>query len=376
MQAPFTMVRRESSNALTRASDHPSSDRWKQYAEIRRSLRRDHPLRYLFIELTRRCNFNCVYCGSDCSISNRSTELSGQQWKNALSQIANDFDSKSVMVAVTGGEPLLYRDAFEIFSYLKELGFPFGMVTNGSLLDAKTAQRLVKSGMGSISISLDAPPALNDTLRGRDSARKTERAIDNLKTYGYRGILEIISTITKPVVGSLDELRRYIARLRVARWRVAPVMPIGRAANRPDLLLDTNDLRTLLEFTLSGRKDGYRPIPEMSEEGFLGERYEGEVRPYLCRCDAGITIGGIMCDGRIGACPELPEAFIQGHILRDRFIDVWNGRYKNLRDRSWTRKNACASCDAFDICSGGALHLYQNTSSDIARCLYLMLQEH
>ncbi len=270
---------------------------------------------------------------------------------------------------------MLHPDVFRIFAALRELGFPFGMVTNGSLLDTKTAKEVVESGIGSISVSLDAPPAVNDSLRGRGSAAKAERAIDNLKEQGYRGVLEVISTVTKPVVPLLDELRRYIARIRVARWRVAPVMPVGRAANRPDLLLDGKDLHTLLDFTSGGRNDGYRPVPEMSEEGFLGDRYEGEVRPYLCRCDAGITIGGIMCDGRIGACPELSDAFIQGHILKDRFLDVWNKGYKILRNRSWTRKNDCASCTAYQICMGGSMHLYQDTDSGISRCLYLMLNE-
>jgi radical SAM protein with 4Fe4S-binding SPASM domain len=278
------------------------------------------------------------------------------------------------MVAITGGEPLLHPDAVEIFGYLREFGFPFGMVCNGSLLDADMANKVVKSGIGSISISLDAPPEVNDRLRGKGSARKAEQAIKNLRDQGYTGILEIISTITKPVIPVLDELRGHIAQMKVARWRVAPVMPVGRAANRSDLLIDGEDLRKLLDFTYAGRKDGYLPAPLMSEEGFLGAQYEGKVRPYLCRCDAGITIGGIMSDGRIGACPELSEAFIQGHVLKDRFLDVWNDRYKNLRDRSWTRKNACASCDAYDVCCGGSMHLYHDTNCTIARCLYTMLE--
>jgi radical SAM protein with 4Fe4S-binding SPASM domain len=359
---------------LSRISTNRLSKRWQRHVRARRQLCREHPLRYLYLELTRRCNFRCAYCGSDCSITHVSPELSGEQWKRALHHIAGDFDPASVMIAVTGGEPLLHPEVFEIFGCLRELRFPFGMVSNGSLIDAETARRVVRSGIGSISISLDAPPELNDQLRGRGSAAKAEKAIQNLKEQGYRGVLEVISTITRPVVSVLDELRRYIARIRVARWRVAPVMPVGRAASRPDLLLDGEQLRTLLDFTRAARKDGYRPVPEMSEEGFLGDEYEGEVRPYLCRCDAGITIGGIMCDGRIGACPELSDAFIQGHILKDRFRDVWNDRYQDLRDRSWTKKDACATCAAYEVCAGGSMHLYRDTHSSIARCLHLMLE--
>ena len=197
------------------------------------------------LELTRRCNFRCVYCGSDCFASHDSTELTSRQWKSAIKQIADDFHAPDIMIALTGGESLLRCDIFEILAYLNQLEFPFGMVTNGSLIDKETSKKIVDSGIGAISVSLDAPPEINDALRGKGSTAKAEKAIHNLKEQGYRGILEIISTITKPTVAYLEELRLYISRIKVARWRVASVMPVGRAASRPDLLLDSKDIKTL-----------------------------------------------------------------------------------------------------------------------------------
>jgi radical SAM protein with 4Fe4S-binding SPASM domain len=294
------------------------------------------------------------------------------QWIEVVRQVASDFDPKGIMVAVTGGEPLLKEDVDDLFAELHRLGFAYGMVTNGQLLDEVRARRIVDAGMGSISISTDGPVEINDRLRGKGVSAKVEGAIAALRLAGFDGKLEIISTITKPVVPILADVRARVAALRVPYWRVAPVMPIGRAAKRPDLLPDPVDIRTILEFVRAARRDGNLPVPEFSEEGFVGNRFEGCVRPYLCQCRAGISIAGILADGRIGACPELGDAFVQGDVHDSRFEDVWNTRYGVFRDRSWTKKGVCGDCGQYDRCHGGSMHLYSSPDDDLARCLYHM----
>jgi radical SAM protein with 4Fe4S-binding SPASM domain len=185
---------------------------------------------------------------------------------------------------------------------------------------------------------VDAPGALNDTLRGEGGASAVARVVSLLRAAGFRGILEIITTVTTPVLDQLSKMREHLARMQVQRWRLAPVMPIGRAASR------------LLEFVRAARDDGLMPSPHFCDEGFLGERYEGKVRPYLWCCLAGITIGGVLHDGRVGACPELGDAFVQGDIRSERFCDIWSQRYQALRDRGWTRKGECARCREFRRC--------------------------
>ncbi len=346
-------------------------------AAVRRfdRLARRHPLRYLFIEITRRCNLACAYCGSDCSPARSGAELRSADWIAALQQVAEEFEPRRVMLAFTGGEPLTKSGFFDVIAEARRLGFPFGMVSNGALIDREAAARLVASGIGAISLSLDGPPAANDALRGRGVALNVAQAVQELRAAGYKGRLEIISTITKPVVPLLDELRRHIATLQVAEWRLAPVIPIGRAADRPELLPDAGELRTILEFVRQGRRDGYRPVPEFGEECYLGHEYEGEVRPFRFLCLAGLTVGGILCDGRIGACPELADDFVQGDIRHERFADVWRTRYAVFRNRDWTRRGPCGACDAFSACRGGSLHLYSDLDGAPSRCFYKMLTQ-
>jgi radical SAM protein with 4Fe4S-binding SPASM domain len=348
---------------------------WKRHRLLLERLHREHPLRYLFMEVTRQCNLACRYCGSSCSGRAPDGELSAAEWTAVARQVAEGFDAKKVMVAVTGGEPLLKDGIFELFETLRRYRFPYGMVTNGQILDAPMARRLVNVGIGSISLSMDALPELNDELRGRGSSAKVEAAIGHLRAAGFKGKLEIISTITRPAVASLEEMRRYVARLRVPMWRVAPVMPIGRAAEHPELLPDATQVRTILEFVRESRLDSLVPRPEFSEEGYLGERFEGRVRPYLCQCRAGVTVAGIRANGKIAACPELSAAFDQGDIRTEAFKDVWQQRYEVFRDRSWTRAGACGDCEQFTRCRGGAMHLYDAPGQEFLRCLYLMCKE-
>jgi radical SAM protein with 4Fe4S-binding SPASM domain len=279
------------------------------------------------------------------------------------------------MMAVTGGEPLLKPGVFELLEELARLGFRWGMVSNGQLLDAHVARRLVQAGLSSISLSLDGPPALNDALRGPGSARAVESAVGHLRDAGYGGRLEIISTVTTPAVPCLEATRRAVAALRVPLWRLVPVMPIGRAAARPDLVPGPRELAALLRFIREARRDHLAPPPELCEEGYVGDELEGEVRPYLCQCRAGITVAGVKHDGSIGACPELGDAYDQGRVGRDRLRDVWEERYQVFRDRSWTRKGVCRTCEAYPRCHGGALHLYSSPASELQRCFHLMLRE-
>lgn len=332
-----------------------------------------HPLRYLFLELTRKCNLSCVYCGSDCSPGWDREELAVDRWIDVVRQIASDFDTSKIMVGVTGGEPMIKEGVLDLFRELNRLGFPFGVVTNGTGITKETVRSFLDTGITSISLSLDAPPEINDRLRGKGAARRVENAVNALLDAGYDHRLEIMSTVTRPVVDHLEATRRYVASLRVPMWRLVPIMSLGRAAAMPELLLDGRDFRTILEFVRCGRADALRPCPEFGDESYLGPRYEGEVRRGLFQCRAGITIAGIHFDGRIGACPELGDGFVQGNVTTDRFKDVWENRYQVFRDRSWTRKGICGSCDAYSACRGGSFHLYENPDAPLQRCIYDMM---
>ena len=237
---------------------------WDAHAAALADRAQNPRLRYLFLEVTRRCNLSCAYCGSSCTGAEQAPEMPASRFVEVIRQIAEDFPARSIMVAVTGGEPLLKRGILDIFQALHEVGFPYGMVTNGWLLDGKVARALVALGMGSISVSMDALPEVNDRLRGAGTSAAGAAAVAALREAGYTGKLEILSTLTTPALAQLDAMRAHIAAMRVPLWRVAPVMPIGRAADRPGLVPDPGQVRGPPEWGRRARKDGSRPVPGVS----------------------------------------------------------------------------------------------------------------
>ena len=88
-----------------------------------------YPLYSLLVEVTQKCNANCDQCGSRCDIHSEET-LTKQQILSAFRDI-KDHIGTYTMLNITGGEPLLRRDLFEMMGEARDMGFEWGMVTNG-----------------------------------------------------------------------------------------------------------------------------------------------------------------------------------------------------------------------------------------------------
>ena len=111
-------------------------------------------LRHLFLELTLACNERCFHCGSNCSVPS-DNELSADEFKAVIDQVKEDFDISRIQLCVTGGEPLLRKDFFEIMNYAHSKGFKWGMTSNATFITKDVAHKLADAGMGTISVSID-----------------------------------------------------------------------------------------------------------------------------------------------------------------------------------------------------------------------------
>ena len=83
-------------------------------------------LRSIFWEATLRCNAGCPFCGSRCGEQQNYSEVDSSSVIKAFESISRTYDSHSIMVNVTGGEPLLRKDLFAVMSRVHQLGFPWG----------------------------------------------------------------------------------------------------------------------------------------------------------------------------------------------------------------------------------------------------------
>ena len=323
-----------------------------ELAAYRKGLHTVPDLRYLFLELTMRCNERCLHCGSSCG-DVQSEELSVECYRRFLDEVKEDFGTGRKMLCITGGEPLLRRDFEEILGYANSIGFRWGMTSNGTLISKECARMLRDCGMATISISLDGLPETHDAFRRTPGGwDKAMEGIENLLSVGGFEHVQVTTVVTHQNIGELDELFQIFDKMPLDSWRVINIEPMGRAKQFPELLLTPDDYRTLLEFIRNKRIAGEPVCYGCSH--YLGMEYEHEVRDWYFHCMAGTYIASIMANGDITACLDIerrPE-FIQGNILKD----VWENRFEVFRKDLCEENEQCRVCPEKEFCHGDSYH--------------------
>ena len=347
-----------------------------QLADYVRGLYEAPRLRHFFMELTLRCNEHCFHCGSSCTAAGAADELSLSEWKRVLTELAEDFAPEWPMLCVTGGEPLLYEDFFELMGFARDLGFRWGMTSNATLVTPEVAARLADVGMGTISVSIDGLPKTHDRLRATPGGYERAMAgIQNLIDVGAFRAVQVTTVVNHASIGELDALFEVLDGIDIDSWRVIGLEPIGRALKRPDLLLTADDQRRLFDFIRAKRAAGYPLTYGCSH--YLGLDYEAEVREWYWLCNAGVYTASVMSNGDIGACLDIerrPET-IQGNVRRERFSDVWRERFGLFR-RDLSERNAdCRACAHANLCRGGAHHSWDYDADRPMICLKGVLFE-
>ena len=104
----------------------------RQLEEYRYYLFKEPKLKNLFLELTLRCNEHCLHCGSWCG-DVKSEELTVEDYRKLLTEVKEDMTTYGKMLCITGGEPLLRKEFFDIMGIAHDLGFHWGMTSNATL---------------------------------------------------------------------------------------------------------------------------------------------------------------------------------------------------------------------------------------------------
>ncbi|MBP5262644.1 MAG: radical SAM protein [Clostridiales bacterium] len=326
-------------------------------------------LRHLFFELTTACNEHCFHCGSNCDRP-QPGELTTEEYKKILGQIKEDFDISRLLLCITGGEPLLRKDFFEIMGYANSLGFKWGMTSNATLITKEVAHKLAEAGMKTISVSIDGLPETHDKLRGYNRGYELAmQGIQNLIDEGAFSAVQITTVFNHENIKELDELFEIMKGIDIDSWRVINLEPIGRALTRPELMCTPDDLRKMFDFIRQARKDGYPVTYGCSH--YLGLDYEVEVRDWYWLCNAGVYTASIMSNGDIGACLDIernPKS-IQGNIREDRFKDVWENRFGIFRRDKSGDCPKCSECEHKRFCRGGAYHSWDYDKDEPLVCM-------
>lgn len=326
-----------------------------------------HELSYLFWECTQRCNLKCLHCGSDCLSDSRIKDMPFEDFLHSILPLKETYKSNSITVVITGGEPLLRKDLPHCGRLLRENGFRWGIVTNGFAYNAEVHSKLLSAGMGAITLSLDGFKDSHNWLRSNENSFGNALQALDLITSASRLFYDVVTCVNPKNINELTEFKDFLISKNVKSWRLFTIAPIGRAENNPALQLTNKQLKQLMDFIALSRMDKRIDI-KFSCESFVGE-YEKKVRDSYFFCRAGINIASILIDGSISACPNINRHFVQGNIYKDRFLDVWENKFKVMRDRAWTKTGICLNCMDYKNCNGGAMHLWNEKQDCIMTCV-------
>lgn len=333
-------------------------------------------LKYLFLEITDQCNLSCRHCGSNCTANNH-TYLPLEKIKEVLLQVVKAYDAREIMICITGGEPFLHPDVYDIVRFARRNGFSVGITSNGTLIDEETANKIVSSGINTIAVSVDGLADSHDRFRNKKGSFDIAiRGINNLKANGADP--QVITVVHPGNINILQSMFELFQREKISSWRLVNVDPIGRARADSGLLLSRNEIKMLLNFIRDKRFD---PDNEMEVtygcSHFVSYEYEREIRDYYFQCIAGIQVASIMANGDIGACLDIerrPEV-IQGNIFRDNFIDVWENGFSVFRSDRSEKSRVCMQCKDRIVCRGDSAHTWDYDEQAPLYCVKKLLEE-
>lgn len=330
----------------------------------------EYPLRVLFWEATLRCNLFCEFCGSRCGEADTSGELTADEICRVFREVAGAYDASRIMIDVSGGEPLLRRDLFDIMRYAVSLGYRWGIVTNGTLLTDEIAAKLEDCALRTASVSIDGLGPLHDSIRGgKGSFDRVVAAIGRLRRIRTMEHIQVTTVVSSRNHARLPELRAFLRTLPIDSWRVCPVDPIGRARDHREVMPGAEILARTMDFIVESRA---MPLPfavMTSCSHYLG-RYELRVRDMPFHCYTGRQLGSVLANGDIFVCANVPRRpeLIQGNVRRDSFVEVWENGFRFFRDPESRRTGRCASCAYFARCRGDSMHTWDPDAKEPQFC--------
>src|SRR5512136_1540833 len=149
------------------------------------------PLFMVTWRCTRRCVGSCMYCSYTPPVKPEDAEVNTKTGYKIVDEI---YDFGSPWFGISGGEPLLRQDIFDIIEYAKSTGFEVSLITSGFAFDEKRLNNLVRNEVHT-AVSIDGTRESNDIIRGKGSY---DKAVHAIKRLSENGILDcVVTTMTK-----------------------------------------------------------------------------------------------------------------------------------------------------------------------------------
>jgi heme b synthase len=316
-------------------------------------------------ETTRRCGLNCKHCRAEAVDSEYSGELTTDEAYKMVDSLASF--AKPVLI-LTGGEPMIRKDIYDLASYADKQGLRVVMAPCGSLVNSETVVKMKLSGIQAISISLDgANSETHDSFRGVPGAFAT--AVGALE-FAKEGNLpfQINTTVSKLNVDQLDDIYKLAVNLGASVLDFFFLVPTGRGAGLRDLEIDgvtyektLNWIYELSQNSPIGIKTTCAPHYARIQEQRAGEDYKNIPQRFRARsCMGGKGFIFISHRGIVQPCGFLNLEC--GNLRKMNFdlkkIYQESTIFNELRN-SHLYKGACGSCKFVTSCGGCRARAYE-----------------
>jgi SynChlorMet cassette radical SAM/SPASM protein ScmE len=347
------------------------------------------------IAITGRCNLRCKHCSHFNSAGDTGKDLPAAEWLKFFAELG----SLAVMeVCLEGGEPFYRSDIKELISGIVRGRMRFSILSNGTLIDEKTAAFLAKTGRcNSVQVSIDGSNAtVHEALRGKGAFVKAVEGLYNLKKNRVNVTVRV--TVNKYNLNDLDNIAQFLfdgMKLASFSTNSASYLGLCRQFSREIQLTVDEQSQAMAELirlnkkykgrisAMAGPLANAKTWPQMDKarkEGLQGMPGCG----YLTSCGGVLNKLAVLSDGTIVPCLQMPHIEL-GQINRDNLQKIWqeHPELKRLRQRRsvpLSDFDFCMGCDYIKYCRGSCPALaYTITGSDFHPspdgCLRLFLAE-
>ena len=319
--------------------------------------------------VTRRCNLRCVHCYSHSEDRNYSGELTTDEGKALLDDLAG---MGCPVVLFSGGEPLIRSDILELIRDAAARGMRAVLSTNGTLITARLAAELHSIGLSYVGISLDGVGEHHDAFRGvQGSFSRAMKAIENCREAGLKVGLRF--TISKRNFRDIPAIFDLVERDRIPRICFYHLVYAGRGSQLVNEDLNHEETREVVDLIIDRTKrlhdmghaaevltvDNHADGPYIYLRLLKEDPSRAQQVLELLRMNEGNNSGrGIGCvswDGEVYA-DQFWRHRSFGNVRNRPFSQIWyddaDEFLVKLKEKKKYVKGRCATCRWLDVCGG------------------------
>ncbi len=340
-------------------------------------------LRLIAWETTRSCNLSCIHCRASAGKGPYEGELSTKEALEFLDTVASF--SKPVII-LTGGEPLMRPDIYELAAYGTKLGLRMVMATNGTLVDETSIQKMLDSGIQRMSVSIDGANATShDNFRRVTGAFDASlKAMEIAKKAGLE--YQINTTITKINLDEIPAILDLAVSLGAVAHHIFLLVPTGRGKALAEQEIPPEEYERILNWFYDQRDKVplqlkatcaphyYRILRQRSKAEGKKVTFKTHGLDAVTRgCLGGIGFCFVSHIGEVQPCGYL-EAF-SGDIRKTNFKEIWEKSevFTRLRDFD-ALEGKCGICEYKRVCGGCRARAFEITGNYMAEEPYCTYQ--